>query len=233
MFSHTIPRVERVEETQQVTLTRCPERTARRTDTCGISQRNSLNPILSAPLSPRFITTSKDLETGEIETHIVPQTPDLFDQETGELNAIAFRKTKFNIPKAYLRQYEEEEPSRCSDVYTLSNKERVMHLKEEIILGYNKTSHRMFLIPSLFLFFRLTAIFIITVETLLHIWAHRRNSRNTNPCIYYRSPLHVVSSQFCAICRSESSMKRVKKIQDERTRIRRLHQFDFVTRTLT
>uniref|UniRef100_A0A7G3AGN7 Putative secreted protein n=2 Tax=Lutzomyia longipalpis TaxID=7200 RepID=A0A7G3AGN7_LUTLO len=91
----------------------------------------------------------------------------------------------------------------------------------------------MFLIPSLFFFFKLTAIFIIFLETLLHIWAHRRNSRNTNPCIYFRSPLHVVSSQFCAICRSESSMKRVKMIQDERIRIRRLHQFDFVTRTLT
>ncbi|XP_055700963.1 uncharacterized protein LOC129800531 isoform X2 [Phlebotomus papatasi] len=187
----------------------------------GISWRNQ-----------RFITTSKDRETGEIETHIVPQTPDLFDQETGELNAIAFRKTKFNIPKSYLQTFEDDSKD-GNDVYTLSNKDRVMHLKEEIILGYNKTSHRMFLIPSLFLFFKLTAIFIITVETLLHIWAHRRNSRNKNPCIYYRSPLHVVSSQFCAICRSESSMKRVKKIQDERTRIRRLHQLDFVTRTLT
>uniref|UniRef100_A0A1L8DA82 Putative conserved plasma membrane protein n=1 Tax=Nyssomyia neivai TaxID=330878 RepID=A0A1L8DA82_9DIPT len=185
----------------------------------GISWRNQ-----------RFITTSKDLETGEIETHTVPQTPDLFDQETGELNAIAFRKTKFNIPRACLQQY--DDPAR-NDVYTLTNKERVIHLKEEIILGYNKTSHRMFLIPSLFFFFKLTAIFIIFIETLLHIWAHRRNARNTNPGIYFRSPMHVVSSQFCAICRSESSMKRVKMIQDERIRIRRLHQFDFVTRTLT
>ncbi|GAB0093210.1 uncharacterized protein DMENIID0001_082860 [Sergentomyia squamirostris] len=187
----------------------------------GISWRNQ-----------RFV---KDLETGEIETHVLPETPDLFDQETGELNAIAFRKTKFNIPKSYLQHYEEpgREGKGSNDVYTLTNKDKVMHLKEEIILGYNKTSHRMFLIPSLFLFFKLTAIFLFTVETLLHIWAHRRNSRNMNPCIYYRSPLHVISSQFCAICRSESSMKRVKKIQDERMRIRRLHQFDFVTRTLT
>ena len=145
-----------------------------------------------------------------------------------------------------------------NDVFKLNKKEKVIHVKEvslpvclvnlmsnliiiflifffqEIILGYNKTSHRLFLIPSIFLFTKLTAIFIVFAEVFLHIWAHRKNNNNTNMKIYYRSPLHIVSSEFCAICRTQSDMDQVSKIQDERKRTRSLHlNLKQVSRTIS
>lgn len=71
---------------------------------------------------------------------------------------------------------------------------------QKIILGYNKTSHRLFLIPSLFIFPRIAAIILMVTEITLHVWSHSRNSRNANPKIYYRSPLHALTSQFCSLC---------------------------------
>lgn len=63
---------------------------------------------------------------------------------------------------------------------------------------------------------KIWAPLISIVEICLHTWAHRKNASNTNPNIYYRSPMHIVSSQFCAYCRNKSEMERVSKIQDKR-----------------
>lgn len=142
----------------------------------------------------------------------------------------AMRKTKFNIPKSYLMQaVPKSSKEKCcldtQETFTLTSKERVIELKEvfyipprptsqqrhltitirtfplqEIILGYNKTSHRLFLIPSLFIFPRLAAIIIMITEIALHVWSHSKNTRNANPKIYYRSPLHALTSQFCSLC---------------------------------
>lgn len=134
------------------------------------------------------------------------------------------RKTKFNVPKSYLVQTEQRKDKCCLDTqetFTLTSKERVIELKEvkatsaddltlnltfsafhfqKIILGYNKTSHRLFLIPSLFIFPRVAAIILMITEITLHVWSHSKNTRNDNPKIYYRSPLHALTSQFCSLC---------------------------------
>lgn len=94
---------------------------------------------------------------------------------------------------------------------------------QDIILGCNKTSHRLFLLPSFFLFFRLCAPVIEIIEIFLHVWAHKKNSQNTDENFYYRSPLHIVTSQFCAVCRNKKQMDQVSKLQDERMRNWRLH----------
>lgn len=97
-------------------------------------------------------------------------------------------------------------------------------IEQEIILGYNKTSYRMFLIlPSLFFFTKSVAILMSIIELVLHCWAHSRNAKNTNPENYYRSPLHVLTSQFCQMCRNELDMDQVIQIQDKRSEIWKQH----------
>uniref|UniRef100_A0A0K8TN03 Putative conserved plasma membrane protein n=1 Tax=Tabanus bromius TaxID=304241 RepID=A0A0K8TN03_TABBR len=164
----------------------------------------------------------QDSETGE--TDFVSNEIG-YDEETGEPQSngqhINFPKRKFNIPKQYLesatrRTYKQKKPLSCKETFTLTDKDKVIHLKEEIILGYNKTSHRMFLLPSLFFFNRFAVIILAVCEIAMHIWAHRKNSRNTNPDIYYRSPVHILTSQFCAICRSEFEKDHINKIQSRR-----------------
>lgn len=98
-------------------------------------------------------------------------------------------------------------------------------------MGCNKTSYRLFLIPSIFFFTKVIGAIIMVLEILIHIWAHHKNKRNTNPSIYYRSPLHIITSQFCGICRNEFEMEQVSKLQDRRTKNRRLN-LKVVTRTI-
>lgn len=101
---------------------------------------------------------------------------------------------------------------------------------QDIILGCNKMSHRLFLIPSLFLCFRLCAPLIGIIEIALHVWAHKKNSKNTDENVYYRSPLHIFTSQFCAVCRNKAQMDQVSRLQEKR-RNWRLH-FQNVTRSM-
>lgn len=61
------------------------------------------------------------------------------------------------------------------------------------------------------------------LEVALHLWSHKNNQRNTNKMIYYRSPLHVITSQFCAVCRQEREMEQVSKLQDRRKRSWHFH----------
>lgn len=90
---------------------------------------------------------------------------------------------------------------------------------QEIILGCNKTSHRLFLIPTIFMCFRFYAVAMAFVEIFLHVWAHKKNARNTDENIYYRSPLHIITSQFCASCLHKRQMDKVSKLQEKRQKI--------------
>lgn len=93
--------------------------------------------------------------------------------------------------------------------------------QRNITLGY-KTTHRLFLIPSLFFFFRITALLMLFCELIMHLWAHRKNSRNTDETVFYRSPLHLFTSEFCGICKSDTGMKRLGQMQDRRREAKRL-----------
>lgn len=163
------------------------------------------------------------------------------------------RHKKFHIPKTYLLQasssskapeqhdrpqqpQQQQQPNREStfamqnrNSYVTVNAARVNSFQKEIILGYNKTSHRLFLIPSLFFFFKTTALLLLFCELILHIWAHRKNRTNLNDGVYYRSPMHVISSEFCALCRHSKNMAEVSKIQDGR-RAEKLRQ---ITRNIS
>lgn len=89
--------------------------------------------------------------------------------------------------------------------------------KQATLYGYHESSHRFFLIliTSLVLF-RLSGVLTALIEISLHVWAHRKNKNNTNQTIYYQSPLHVVTKQFCAICRERNVEDKVSQMQDRR-----------------
>ncbi|XP_065359716.1 uncharacterized protein LOC135953675 [Calliphora vicina] len=79
-------------------------------------------------------------------------------------------------------------------------------VSNDIILGYNKSNYRILLLPTFFFFNIYAAMIIMILETFFHFWAHLKNGLNMDKNFYYRSPLHVVTSQFCAKCRSESEV---------------------------
>jgi len=176
--------------------------------------------------------TKTDIETGELMS-VRDDTKDYpleYDNETGEFDvtktSLKLRKTAhFSIPKNLITP--QDDPKKCcinyNDTFTLSKKEQVITLQEEIILGCNKTSHRLFLIfASLSIFIRIVTVVATILEVTIHVWAHKKNCRNSNPNIYYRSPLHVFTSQFCKACQHELEMDQVIKLQDQRNRHWRL-----------
>uniref|UniRef100_A0A182K9B2 Uncharacterized protein n=1 Tax=Anopheles christyi TaxID=43041 RepID=A0A182K9B2_9DIPT len=176
-----------------------------------------------------------NLETGEIEYGTVggyDRDRIYLDKETGEVSSEPTepagsrrRRTKFHIPKQYLRNQcgiigrrpptAPAAPS-VSCALMACKQKMIPMVKEEITVGYNSTAHLLFLLPLLFMTPKLFALVISFVEVMLHMWAHRKNSTNGNPDVYYRSPMHVVTRQFCEICRHERLMGRVGKLQDVR-----------------
>lgn len=68
----------------------------------------------------------------------------------------------------------------------------------------------------------MSAVAVAFIELTMHCWSHAKNSKNSNPNIYYRSPMHILTSQFCIVCRHESSMDQVIKLQDQRNKHWRL-----------
>lgn len=81
---------------------------------------------------------------------------------------------------------------------------------------------------------RISAFLTMLIEVALHHWVHRKNSQNTNQSIFYESPLHVITKQFCAECQQVAIMDKVSKLQDERARGWRWHlQLEEVARRIT
>ncbi|KAH8365863.1 hypothetical protein KR093_006693 [Drosophila rubida] len=77
-----------------------------------------------------------------------------------------------------------------------------------IILGYERSnSFLLFLIPTLFCWSFLVWALLSVLEIMLHMLAHHKNSLTMQKNLYFRSPLHVLTSQFCAVCRNEYDSK--------------------------
>lgn len=72
------------------------------------------------------------------------------------------------------------------------------------------------LITSMLVFTELAIALMFVLEIALHVWAHKKNSQNNNPGQYYRSPLHIYTSQYCNVCRDQSDMEQVGRIQEKR-----------------
>ncbi|XP_047342956.1 uncharacterized protein LOC124946388 isoform X2 [Vespa velutina] len=61
---------------------------------------------------------------------------------------------------------------------------------------------------------------LMIFEVILHVWAHHKNKSLKNAGVYFRSPFHAISSEFCALCQNETCMDRVEKLQQKR-----MHKF--------
>ncbi|XP_050093305.1 uncharacterized protein LOC126576182 [Anopheles aquasalis] len=182
-------------------------------------------------------------ETGEMEYESAGVYQDreriYLDKETGEVSSYRpepdprQRRSKFLVPKQYLRAQSgiiARKPSSPSAVpsvacATLACKQKMIPMtKEEITVGYNSSAHLIYLLPLLFMTPKLFALIITLVEVILHMWAHRKNAAaaaaasgdSHRPDVYYRSPMHVVTRNFCEVCRHERLMGRVGKLQDVR-----------------
>lgn len=166
-----------------------------------------------------------DAETGEVNQESL-----IFDHETGETFDYSLlvnpRPTtnEFHVPRSYLS--DDPNHSQTSQNQRRRRQNRGIPRRDqcEVTLGY-KPTHKLFLIPSLFFFFKITALVLLFCELVLHIWAHRMNYRNKDSLMFYRSPLHLISSQFCAHCTSEVRMIKLGRIQDKRREAKRLVAF--------
>ncbi|PNF41050.1 hypothetical protein B7P43_G07675 [Cryptotermes secundus] len=74
------------------------------------------------------------------------------------------------------------------------------------------------LLPTLFLFPSPAwlTVFSIFIELCLHMWTHKTNKYCKDSRLRYRSPLHVLSSQFCALCKSRRNAQKISRLQDAR-----------------
>lgn len=89
-------------------------------------------------------------------------------------------------------------------------------------MGYERNnSFLLFLIPTLFSWNMFLWGLLSILEIGLHMMSHYKNSLTMQKNLYFRSPLHVLSSQFCAICRNESGSKynRTFDILNEQMRV--------------
>lgn len=67
----------------------------------------------------------------------------------------------------------------------------------------------------------------------LHVFAHRKNATTTNPYVHYTTPLHLITSQFCAICRAEHESDKIGKMQKESLDRRNRFRLKFTLRGVT
>lgn len=158
----------------------------------------------------------RDLETGELLA-----TED-FDSETGELESDVvdvsmFLKSRstFKVPSAYINKTKKRYNSRHARCTTRDMSPALL-----------------FLLPTLFVYPGVTSIIVAILEVVIHTWAHRINKKLTNKNVYYRSPMHIIASEFCAKCRDIKSMDKIEQLQDKRT-LRFKCNYEYVKRIVT
>lgn len=165
----------------------------------------------------------KDEETGEI----CRKFPEI-DTETGEKTLVLTEQNKhvaptrkFHIPKEYLKVDKKDKQkakyNEIQEAFPICDREKYYSLNENIILGQNTMSHRLLLLlPVLLVFPKLPTVLIAIFEIIIHMWCHKKNKQLSDPGLYYRSPLHIVTSEYCAYCTSQKQMDKISKIQDKR-----------------
>lgn len=74
--------------------------------------------------------------------------------------------------------------------------------------------------------------YIIIFKVILHVWAHHKNKTLKNANVYFRSPFHDISAEFCALCQNETCMNRVRKMHQIRMH-KFLRQCNYMKRVVT
>ncbi|XP_068141883.1 uncharacterized protein [Drosophila tropicalis] len=109
-------------------------------------------------------------------------------------NGSSLKATRMaNKPKKITPGYEREDYIKMDGVHS------------NIILGYERQHpYLLFLVPTLFIYNFFIGATLAVLEIALHMMSHHKNTLTMQKDLYFRSPLHVLSSQFCATCRCES-----------------------------
>lgn len=176
-----------------------------------------------------------DEETGESLTQPVPdsdiwrligsQSIRMNNAETGEPEvsidhtntSIKSRRVPFQIPK----EVKDNFPGNCESATGKKYKGSDLIDLEPVPVGacFRKINPICLFLPAIF-YFRWFLALLMIFEVVLHIWAHHKNKALKNANVYFRSPFHALSSEFCALCQNETCMNRVGKMQQIR-----MHKF--------
>lgn len=166
-----------------------------------------------------------DLETGE-ET--AGSSMSFFEgvhstnDETGESEMLrppptktTTRRKPFQIPRSALL-LEEPRPKPRGETPRVLTLTSTCRIKDHVGRASQNMSPTVFLLPTLFLCPAWAAALCVILEVCIHMWAHKKNQQRNASDVHYRSPLNMITSEFCAYCQSDKLMDRIGKLQDER-----------------
>lgn len=152
---------------------------------------------------------NRDNETGELLPY-----EDSWDNETGESENV-----NLSVPRRRTFRIQTHEQKK-TNVYTVPITTR--DLSPALLL----------LLPTLFIWPGIAIIAITALEVTIHMWAHRKNKKLTHSRIYYQSPMHIVASEFCALCLDQKASDKITRIQDKRAHRFKCH-YEYVKRIVT
>lgn len=126
----------------------------------------------------------------------------------------------------------QEKPAHQSKSGLLRRK-RKRPLMEPVPVGacFGQTNPIFLFLPAI-IYSRWFLALLMVFEAAFHMWAHHKNKRLRNSSVYFRSPFHSISSEFCALCQNETCMDRVGKIQQARMNRFLLKHCNYVKRVV-
>jgi len=161
------------------------------------------------------------------------------DEETGELTP----KPTFNSEtgeEEFTYFYPSETPRNkpiCFKVptaeYATANKSKIGNLKPNPETSTTTAAAILYLLPTVVFFYPILAIFTVSIEIILHVWAHRKNRKLKDENRYYQSPLHIICQEFCAACKEEKSKLKIHKLQEKRLDKIKKYGLEYVKRIVT
>ncbi|XP_015585848.1 uncharacterized protein LOC107263308 [Cephus cinctus] len=172
-----------------------------------------------------------DEETGEILAYQqeAPVVSAVNDAETGEPEVTVEigqgpRRTRFQIPRKVKEELSLKENAEKSNGF--------MEI-EPVPVGasFGQINPIFLFLPAIIYFQWFTSILIIC-EVILHVWAHHKNKTLNHASVYFRSPFHDMSAEFCTLCQNEKCMNRVGILQEMRMN-KFLKQCNYMKRVVT
>lgn len=150
--------------------------------------------------------TINDAETGEPEVNHTDNT------------IRGHRRVPFQIPK---------------EIKEKSLKKRHLTELEPVPVGasFGQINPICLFLPAI-IYFRWFLALLMLFEVILHMWAHHKNKALKDASVYFRSPFHDISAEFCALCQNETCMNRVGKLHQIRMH-KFLRQCNYMKRVVT
>lgn len=177
----------------------------------------------------------RDNETGEIPS------PGIINSETGEVEINYTRpryKKPFKIPSTTKPSSSSTSAfrnniNRFYDYHYNNSKKSTKHLNYLLPDSKRVSVAPAFAMLTLLFFAPVFGVLISILEFVIHVWTHKKNKKMRNMNIYYRSPLHDITSEFCSICVDENTKNKITKLQDKRNDKFTKYGIEYVRRIVT